>query len=86
MQNYMEVIVNNLLPSLLEDYSRVCTCKICTDDIKALALNNLKPLYFVSEKRSPYVKLNELEIQFRTDVIKELTKAIEIVTRHPHLS
>lgn len=85
MKNYMEVIVTNLLPSLLEDYSHVCTCEVCTDDIKALALNNLKPLYFASEKRSPYVKINELEMQFRTDVIKELTKAIEIVTKHPHL-
>ena len=47
-------------------------------------MNNLKPLYFTSEKGEVYNKLNELEIQFGADVLRELIKAIEIVSKKPH--
>lgn len=58
-------------------------CDKCIDDIKAIALNNLEPIYVVSEKGNMYAKSNELNVQFRTDVIKELTEAIEIVSQNP---
>jgi competence protein ComFB len=83
VKNYMEVAVNHLLPKALEDYTNVCTCEKCLDDIKAIALNHLKPLYVVTEKGSIYAKVNEMEIQFSADVVKELVNAIEIVSKNP---
>lgn len=84
LSNYMEDMVENLLPNALSEYDRVCKCSKCINDIKAIALNNLKPLYFTSEKGEVYNKLNELEIQFGADVLRELIKAIEIVSKKPH--
>lgn len=84
LKNYMEIFVENLLPNLLTDCKDICTCPRCIEDIKALALNSLKPLYVVTEKGSIYVKLNELESQFRADVIKELLRAVEVVSKNTH--
>lgn len=84
VKNYMEVIVDTFLPSVLNQYKDICKCERCIDDIKAFALNRLKPLYFVSDKGSIYSKLNELQIQFRTDVTQELVKAIDAVSKNNH--
>ncbi|MCT8975372.1 late competence development ComFB family protein [Clostridium sp. CX1] len=81
--NYMEIVVDNLLPSILEGFEDVCRCERCLDDIRAIALNNLKPLYVVSDKGILYTKVNELKMQFNTDVIQELVKSIQIVSKNP---
>ncbi|WP_343216140.1 late competence development ComFB family protein [Clostridium mobile] len=83
IKNYMEAMVENLLPSTLNKYSDICKCEKCVDDIKAIALNNLKPLYVVTEKGNIFVKTNELNIQFKADVLGALTRAIEIVSENP---
>ncbi|MBE6066026.1 late competence development ComFB family protein [Clostridium cochlearium] len=83
IKNYMEVIVDDLFPTIVDEYMDICKCDKCIDDIKAIALNNLEPIYVVSEKGNMYAKSNELNVQFRTDVIKELTEAIEIVSENP---
>lgn len=83
VKNYMEVAVNHLLPKLLEDYPDLCKCEKCLDDIKAIALNHLKPLYVVTEKGSVYAKVNEMEIQFSADIYRELVNAIDIVSKNP---
>jgi competence protein ComFB len=82
LQNYMEVVVDHLLPGLLDKFGDICKCTKCTDDIKAIALNNLKPCYVVTHKGEVYAKVNELEIQFRTDGYKELVNAIEVVSKN----
>lgn len=83
IKNYMEDAVDHILPKLLEDYGNICKCNQCLEDIKAIALNSLEPRYVVTDKGSVYVKLNELINQFNTDVIKELVKAIDIVSNNP---
>ena len=84
LKNLMEDIVDNALPSILKKYPKACTCQKCTIDIKAIALNNLKPQYTATENGEVYVKAaNELNLQFKSDVTKELSQAIEIVSRSP---
>lgn len=83
IRNYMEYIVEENLPLVLDKYPGICKCEKCTDDIKAIALNNLKPLYVVTEKGAIYSRLNELNQQFKTDIISELTQAIEVVSKNP---
>ena len=83
IKNYMEDVVNQILPNILEKYEGICKCDLCIDDIKTMVLNNLKPHYIVTEKGRLYTKTNELVIQFNTDVIKEIVKATEIVSKNP---
>lgn len=79
----MEVMIDNLLPSILKKYDNICKCEKCIDDIKAMSLNKLKPLYIATEKGYIYTKMNEIELQFTTDIVRELTKAVEIVSNNP---
>lgn len=83
VRNYMEDLVENILPELLENYPNMCKCEECIDDIKALTLNQLKPSYFVEARGSVYSKLNSLESQFKTDIVTELIKAIDLVSANP---
>ncbi len=82
IKNYMEVIVQNLMPEILEDI-KMCKCDICKMDICALALNDLPPQYVVTEKGEIYSKINSLRQQFEVDVISAITKAAVLVKRNP---
>lgn len=79
----MEVVVEALMPIALAEQKNACTCSNCIEDIKAKALNELKPMYIVTEKGVMYAKLNELKTQFRADVIGEIVKAIQVVSNNP---
>ncbi|WP_027624329.1 late competence development ComFB family protein [Clostridium lundense] len=83
LKNYMEEVVEFLLPTVLDKYDNICKCERCIRDIKALSLNNLKPLYVATEKGNIYAKVKELNTQFRADTIKVITEAIEIVCKSP---
>jgi competence protein ComFB len=83
IRNHMEISVNSLLPEVLHKFKGVCTCSNCVDDIKAKALNNLRPMYVVTELGDVYAKLNEMQFQFKSDVVSELVKAIEIISKNP---
>lgn len=60
-----------------------CSCEKCKLDIAALALNNLKPKYVVTEKGKLLGRANNMNQQFNTDVLLEVTKAIKIVGSNP---
>jgi len=81
----MEDMVDLVLPRLLvEDaYKNKCTCEQCINDIKAIALNDLKPRYVATETGSVLSKANTFTVQFDTDVTKALVEAIEKVSRLP---
>lgn len=83
VKNYMEIIVDDTLERILEKTTLECKCEKCKDDIRALALNNLKPIYVATEKGILYTKLNEFNMQFKTDVIREIISAIEKVKENP---
>ena len=83
IKNYMEIVVDEMLPEVLDERELACNCEYCVEDIKAIALNNLKPMYVVTKKGILYTKLNEFSIQFRADVTKELVTAIEMVKNKP---
>ncbi|MCG8484430.1 MAG: late competence development ComFB family protein [Clostridia bacterium] len=83
IRNYMECVVDNWMPKMLSEYDDICTCERCIEDIKAIALNGLNPAYVATRKGEVYAKINELQAQFSTDAIRELTKAIEIVSKNP---
>ena len=82
LHNYMEdVVLNNL--NLLLEKEDMCKCEKCKLDIMALALNKLPSKYVVTQRGRIYTKLAEIELQFKADVVRELTKAIEVVKKKP---
>lgn len=83
LKNYMEEIVDEILPTVLKNYPDICKCEKCIEDIKAKALNNLNPLYVVTEKGVIYSRIKELIPQFRTDVLNELVQAVNVVCQNP---
>lgn len=82
-RNQMEDIVDEFLPQALDKYPDTCKCPRCVKDIKAIALNHLKPVYTVSEQGDVYAKLNRLRLQFNVDVTNAIAQAIEIVSKAP---
>jgi len=83
LKNYMESAVDHVLPNLLKAFPKFCDCEHCMLDIKAMALNQLKPHYVVTEKGEMYTKVQEMNIQFEADVMKALIDAIAQVSKNP---
>ena len=83
LKNYIEDVVDQLLPTVLRGKPEICNCEACLLDIKAIALNNLPPKYTVTTKGSLLMKTSSFNLQFETDVLKEITKAVEIVSKLP---
>lgn len=84
IKNYMEIIVEKLLPKVLVHHPNTCKCQHCMDDIKALSLNHLQPLYVRTKRGEAFNKVKSLSKQFEADVIRELTKSIQIVSSNPN--
>jgi len=82
IKNYVEQVVEEILSDILKEYTDICKCERCINDIKCITLNNLKPSYFDSEIGGMYLKLKSLHAQYKTDVILESTKAIKIVSQN----
>ena len=83
IQNYMEDVVHDELEILLNEREDVCKCNKCQMDMMVYALNRLSPKYVITDKGRLYTKLKEQEVQFKADVVKELTRAIEFVRKNP---
>lgn len=83
IQNYMEDVVQDELELLLVERDNVCKCNKCKMDMMVWTLNRLPPRYVVTDMGRIYTKLKEQEVQFKADVVKELTKAIDFVCKNP---
>ncbi|KDR94894.1 competence protein ComFB [Peptoclostridium litorale DSM 5388] len=83
IKNYMEIVVDILLPKVLIHHPNICTCQNCMDDVKALALNHMQPLYVRTKRGEAFNKVKSLSKQFEADVLKELTTAVTIVSSNP---
>ncbi|MFH5836261.1 late competence development ComFB family protein [Proteiniclasticum sp. C24MP] len=83
LKNHMETLVDSHLPSLIKEKSHIIACEKCQNDIKAMALNHLKPQYIMSDRGLIFTKMKELDHQFQSDIIQELVRAIQIVEDHP---
>lgn len=82
--NYAEICVKKFLDNILKtdpNYSNICKCEHCIDDIMAKALNNIKPFYITSKTGEVYAEYSSLELQNNAEVIKEVIKAIDYVSK-----
>jgi competence protein ComFB len=83
--NFMEEAVKRVFEELLNEpaYQSVQFDEKTKLDIMAFTLNHLPPRYVVSEKGHLYTRVNELHEQFKTDIIVELSIAINQVKANP---
>ncbi len=83
--NFMEEAVRNALEELLTEpaYKSLELDEKAQWDVIAFALNHLPPRYVVTEKGRLYTRAEELKQQFKTDIVVELSKAIQHVKANP---
>ena len=81
LYNITEKLVLNKLDATLKRMN-CCRCDRCKQDIVAIALNSLKPMYIVStrdEIEQKILKLKDVDIEVTTEVIK----AVLTVRKNP---
>jgi len=81
--NCMEMWVDEYMEILLGK-SDCCKCDICKRDIYTLSLNNLKPYYVSTPLGKVMAKIESTKQQVETDIIVQITKAINQVNSNPY--
>jgi hypothetical protein len=82
LANYMEELAGDVLKDLLaKDKGRFTPDAI--EDIKALALNRLWPMYMTTTLGRDFIKKIVVEDKIEKDVIREVRAAIDIVKSNP---
>lgn len=84
----MEDIVQQCLDEALKNnvlFSHVCRCERCMDDIKAIALNHVKPFYITGRKGEVFGQYHTLDTQVKLDIVHEVVSAIDYVAKNKHL-
>ena len=83
MANYMEELTECVLEGLLPEYKGARFSTDAIQDIKALALNRLWPMYTTSDSGKNFLRKIIQEDKIEKDVIRELRAAIDIVKSNP---
>jgi competence protein ComFB len=84
LYNLLESDVINTINNHIQEIGVECSCEKCKMDIAAIALNNLKPQYVVTEEGNVYGRAMNMNSQFNTNILLEVTKAMAVVGKNPH--
>lgn len=82
VRNIMEDIVYDKLDSIVDSLG-CCTCDKCKADIAAYVLNHVTPRYVASEKGEIFSKVQELNQNSNTDILRRIVSAAEIIKESP---
>ena len=80
IKNYMEILVDEVYNEVKDKYE-ICKYEEYTEDIKSTALNNLPPVYFLSNVSEGKKKAFLLDRQRKITVLAKITEAVEIVSK-----
>ena len=83
LTNYMEELANEVLGSLVAEDKKRRFSSDAIEDIKALALNRLWPMYVTTDSGKDFVRKIVAEDRIEKDVVRELRAAMDIVKSHP---
>ncbi len=83
MKNIMEDIVSERLEVILKNMD-CCKCEQCKTDMKALALNAIKPKYANTLTGELYGRVDTLLLQNSIDIDIAITKAVSLVASMPN--
>lgn len=81
LYNITENLVLSKLDATLKKMN-CCRCDRCKEDIVAIALNSLKPMYVVGTKDKINKKIHELRDN-NSEVTTEVLKAVLVVRKNP---
>ena len=85
IKNLNEELAVELIEKVLNEDKTICRCQLCIEDIFALSLNKLKPLYVQGTfKESTFKGYDLTKILDREKVLTAVHEAIKTVSRHPH--
>ena len=82
MNNFMEDLAQSVLDELLSK-KRAEFSREALEDIKALALNRLWPMYTTTDAGRDYLRKVVEEDKIEKDVQRELRAAMEVVRQNP---
>jgi len=80
--NIAEILAREKL-ALVMERMKVCTCRTCTNDVLALALNSLPTKYVTTDAGKQYFQLDVYKKQYETDILAAITKACVRVKASP---
>ncbi len=83
LNNFMEELTETVLKNMLLEYKRTAFSDSAIQDIKALALNRLWPMYTTSNSGRDFLQKVVAEDKIEKDVMRELRVAIDIVRSNP---
>ncbi|MBB6673684.1 late competence development ComFB family protein [Cohnella nanjingensis] len=83
--NVMEpIVINTFKEHILTNRTLKCDCEKCRLDIVVLTLNHLQPHYTSTQAGEAYIKALFMNTQLQSDVIQELTRALQVVEDNPN--
>ena len=83
VSNFMEELAEDILKDLLSQEKKTRFSKNAVQDIKALALNRLWPMYMTTATGRDFLKKVVVEDRIEQDIVRELKAAINIVRSNP---
>ena len=83
LTNYMEILTDNILDEILAEEKINRLPKDAIQDVKALALNRLWPMYLTTESGKDFIRKIVVEDKIEQDVVRELRAALDIVRQNP---
>ncbi len=85
IKNLHEDLVIKLMEKILNEDETICKCQLCIEDIYALSLNSLKPLYVQSTFRERTYKDYDLTGVLDREKAKTVIRdAARKVAKNPH--
>ncbi len=81
LYNITEKLVLSKLEATLKKMN-CCRCDRCKEDIVAIALNNLKPMYMVASRRDIEIKIHSMK-DMGSEITTEVIKAALTVRKNP---
>ena len=79
----MEELTDHVLESLLSEERKARFSPRAIEDIKALALNRLWPMYTTTTSGKDFLKKVVVEDSIEKDIVRELRAAMDVVRSHP---
>ena len=82
LRNYTEEAVTFFMDRWFKE-ADCCQCETCRMDVMAIMLNNLKPMYVVTEKGALFAQLEDFDPQNKIDFMTIMSQAVQIVNNGP---
>lgn len=81
--NVVERLIDEQFPIVMKKFPDACCCSQCLSDIKALALNGIKPRYVSTDRGDLFERVHISDMMVKVEALRAMTEAVEKVSRNP---